>query len=77
MILLKDLKADYGSKDIGALVDFVRGTTLSLQDDQKYRFEKSGKVVHIDVTDPYWISEEYTRGSRDEVKKVVLDLLPR
>jgi len=37
----------------------------------------SGKTIHIKVTDPYWISEEYTRVSRDEVKKAVLDLLPR
>jgi len=48
----------------------------SLDDCPKY-VRDSEKTVHIKVTDPYWISEEYTRISRDEVKKAVLDLLER
>jgi protein-tyrosine-phosphatase len=47
-----------------------------LNDCPRYVLE-SGKMQHIKVTDPYWISEEYTRLTRDEVKRAVLDILPR
>jgi protein-tyrosine-phosphatase len=35
----------------------------------------SGKVEHIPIPDPYSISIEYTRGVRDEIKRIVLDLI--
>jgi len=35
----------------------------------------SGKMVHISVPDPFGISVEYTRSVRDEIKRIVLDLI--
>ena len=35
----------------------------------------SGKVEHIPIPDPYGISIEYTRSVRDEIKRLVLDLI--
>jgi len=35
----------------------------------------SGKVEHMPISDPYGISVEYTRGVRDEIKRLVLDLI--
>ncbi len=35
----------------------------------------SGKVEHIPIPDPYGISVEYTRAVRDEIKRLVLDLI--
>lgn len=35
----------------------------------------SGKVEHIPIPDPYGISVEYTRNVRDEIKRLVLDLI--
>jgi protein-tyrosine-phosphatase len=35
----------------------------------------SGKLEHIPIPDPYGISIEYTRSVRDEIKRLVLDLI--
>lgn len=35
----------------------------------------SGKVEHIPIPDPYGVSVEYVRGVRDEIKRLVLDLI--
>jgi protein-tyrosine-phosphatase len=35
----------------------------------------SRKLKHIPVPDPYGISVEYTRSVRDEIKRLVLDLV--
>jgi hypothetical protein len=47
MKLLKELTADYSAKDIADLVDFIIDAPISLPEDQRYRFEKVGSVVHI------------------------------
>jgi protein-tyrosine-phosphatase len=44
-------------------------------DDCPHFLLDSGKVEHIPIPDPYGISVEYTRGVRDEIKRLVLDLI--
>jgi hypothetical protein len=35
----------------------------------------SGKVEHIPIPDPFGITIEYTRNVRDEIKRMVLDII--
>jgi protein-tyrosine-phosphatase len=35
----------------------------------------SGKVEHIPVSDPHSVSLEYTRSIKDDIKRMVLDLI--
>jgi len=44
-------------------------------DDCPHFLLDSGKVEHIPVPDPFGISVEYTRSVRDEIKRLVLDLI--
>jgi len=45
-----------------------------LDDCPRYLLD-SGKMVHIPIPDPYGINVEYTRSVRDEIKRMVLDLI--
>jgi len=45
-----------------------------LEDCPKYLLD-SGKAEHIPIPDPFGISIEYTRNVRDEIKRLVLDLI--
>jgi protein-tyrosine-phosphatase len=44
-------------------------------DDCPKHLLESGKVEHRSIPDPYGISVEYTRGVRDEIKRLVLDII--
>jgi arsenate reductase (thioredoxin) len=46
----------------------------NLDDCPKFLLD-SGKLVHIPIPDPYGISVEYTRSVRDDIKRMVLDLI--